>query len=150
MFFWSLGKVLDFVLVLVLSFSFCFSFVGFWGFFKLQSLRCNFSQGSASNTIFAKIINAKSNNISSFPTSCLFIYIQAGHFMNNKTESICITLCLQAEPVRTDHPELLESSFYSLHVYFFLKYISKRTTIQQVTNEDLDTHTCRQIVFCTL
>lgn len=81
----SLGEVMGFVVVFV-------SFVGFWGFFKLQSLTCNSSYGNASNIIMVKIINTKSNDISSFSKSCFLIYIYAGYSMNNKTESICINL----------------------------------------------------------
>lgn len=85
MFLWRLGKVLGFVVFFV-------SFVGFWSFFKVQSPTCNFSHGNTSYTVFVKIINARSNNISSLSKSCLLISTYAGYIMNNKSESICITL----------------------------------------------------------
>lgn len=85
MFLWRLGKVLGFAVFFV-------SFVGCWSFFKVQSPTCNFSHGNTSYTVFVKIMNARFNNISSFSKSCLLISTYAGYIMNNKSESICITL----------------------------------------------------------
>lgn len=140
-----LGKVLGFMVVFV-------SFMLWWCFGVFSY---NLSHAIFLTAVFqiSSLWRLLMLNIITFQTLfklCLLIYIFGGH-STNKTESICVTLHLRSLTSSIVHKyktlwiawkQFLQSACILLSEVYF-----HEVDDTQVTNEDLDTHTCNQVVF---
>lgn len=129
------------------------SFVLWLGFFKLlyslshaTFLMAVFQVSSLWRLLMLHLITFQT-----FFKLCLLTHIFVGYSTNNKTESICVTLHLHAltssiarkyKTLWTAWKQFLQSACILLSEVYF-----HEVDDTEVTNANLDTHTCNQVVF---